>query len=493
MFPGLYRQERRRTAQVSGATLMSCMLVLGLARQVEATPGDLNGDSVADMQDVVLALKTAGGITEAGVMAITNGDVAGGPDNGPDGIVGFEDAVRIARAVNGLDDLEGGATDPPAAMPKIDTVSFASDFTKSYQLDAAYRVSGSVVTTQGLPISSVDLVGTAIRNTSGLILFRHAGNQLASDQEEMDIGQTDFSVLLGQGQNNVTIQTNITDNDPVSGAIVTYSVVQDAIPATLDVSGNTTGVSFVRPDVPPPGTVDGSVSGSNFTPTFLFFTSEVGASASSLVTDSAYSFAAAPGTGHLNVLGHLSGDTAVSVQAYLYESPVTVMPNATTSMGVTVPLLATLTGTVTTPTGTIAASATITDLQVEQNSYTSNNTMSAADQTFKLAVPPGSYNLSIALPRRQIGGTSLNLSYGSPVTVDAGENTQDVVLPPVPANVTFSGIVMGPDNRPRADVTMAAAGVSASEYTVSALTRTAANGEYAFSLPPGSYTVTLFP
>lgn len=66
-------------------------------------PGDLNGDGVVDLSDVILAVQIAGGIVPAGAgpPAVPNGDVW--PAGAPDGRVSLEDATRLLRFVTGLD------------------------------------------------------------------------------------------------------------------------------------------------------------------------------------------------------------------------------------------------------------------------------------------------------------------------------------------------------------------------------------------------------
>lgn len=494
MFPGFLSGSGRRRLSIFGVALLTGVLCLGGPRPAAAEPGDLNGDTVVDMEDVVLALEIAGGLTESDFFHIADGDVAGGPENSPDGELSLLDAVRIARAVNGLDDLGGGGPgDPPAVLPKMDSVTFAANFSKSYKLDPAFHVTGTVTDTQGQPITNAALVGDIFRSTTGTISFEHATNVYASGDDTPIFGETDFEILTAQGLNNVTIHTQVSDVNSINGATTNYTVVQNAVPATLNVTGNMTGVAFVRPDLPAPGTLTGMVTGTNFTPTTVFYSSDAGSFEIATLTGSTYSLHSGPGTGSLLVYGNLTGDTNVSVQTYQYGNPVTVSAGVTTTRNVTIPTLATLTGTVTAPAGLKATSASISNFQTGQNVYISSNSLSDTDQEFKLAVPPGTYSLSVSLPQRQFGGSSLSLSHAVQVTLNAGANTRNVTLPAIPANVTFTGTVTGTGNEPLSDISVSAFGTVANNYTASAYTETGANGAFTLTLPPGTYTVYLSP
>lgn len=65
--------------------------------------GDANGDGAVTMADVLLALRAAGGgaLLEGEALRADNADVW--PPGAPDGAVTLEDALRIARFVNGLE------------------------------------------------------------------------------------------------------------------------------------------------------------------------------------------------------------------------------------------------------------------------------------------------------------------------------------------------------------------------------------------------------
>ncbi len=493
MDPGFFWTNGRRGSSVFAVALVACILGLGGSRPAAAAPGDLNGDTVVDMQDVVLALEIAGGLTESDIFSATDGDVAGGPGNTPDGKVSLLDAVRIARAVNGLDDLGGGGPgDPPAVLPKMDSITFAANFSKSYQLDPAYRLTGTVADSRGQSISSFEQVGQLIRNTSGEISFDHATNVMASDSASVNFGEFDFSAVAAPGQNNVTIFTYVSEFNTANGTSSTYSVVQNAVPATLNVVGDSTGLSFVRPDLPAPGTLMGTVSGSNFTPTSVVFSTESGIDASATVTGTNYSMKSGPGTGALDIFGNLTGEAGVLVYLFQTGSPVTVASGATTTRNVTIPTLATLTGTVTAPNGLKAAAASISNFQGTQNEFSSSNALSDTDQAYKLAIPPGTYNLSVSLPQQSFGNSHLNLSYGQQVTLNAGENTRNITIPAIPANVTFTGTITGPGNTPVPDVNVDVYGTVANNFTAYAFTQTGANGTFSLTLPPGSYTVFIY-
>lgn len=73
-------------------------LVISLHR-----PGDVNGDGVVGLGDVVMALQLAGGVQlgATDTPSVINGDV--NPPGAHDGKVSIEDAVRILRFVSGFD------------------------------------------------------------------------------------------------------------------------------------------------------------------------------------------------------------------------------------------------------------------------------------------------------------------------------------------------------------------------------------------------------
>ncbi len=459
-----------------------------------ASPGDVDGDDSITLFDAALTLEIAAGITEADEFTSVDGDVASDSGNTPDGKVTLVDAVRIARAANGLDDEIGN---PPggaiAALPKMDNVTFAGNFTKNYKLDPSYKVQGTVTTTTGQPITSTEITATSVRTIQGTISFQHATNFMAYGSDSPEDGTTDFTVFTDRGTNNVTIHSDVTEFNITNGSMQRYSVVQDASPATLNVTGDMTGVAFVRPNLPAPGMVQGNITGTNFTPTSAFFALDAGSYAQATLNGSAYSVLSGPGNGSMTVYGNLTGDNSVSVMADLNGTPIVVNPGGMTLKDLAVPTLATLTGTVTAPGGLKVTSASIGQFSQGVDYFNSSYGMDATAQTYKLAIPPGTYPLMLSLPQTTHPASTLNLSYSVSATLNAGANTKNVTLPALPANVTFSGVVTGPDNAPLPGASVSATGSHTSGYLATAYGTTNASGAFSLTLPAGTYSVFINP
>lgn len=456
-----------------------------------AGPGDVNNDGQITIADAVAALRIAAGRTKADGYTANAGDVAGGAGQTPDGAVTILDAVRIARAASGLDTgLGGGGSSPTDVLPKLDTVSFTGNFTKNYTLEAGYRVKGTVTDMAGNPLSSTIMGGQSMKTTTGTIDFEHATKKEAFDDQLMEDEETAFEVVLAKGQNKVTISTEVFEIDFSSGKYLTYTIVQDAVPSTLNVTGAASGLTFKRPSLPAAGTIKGTVTGSGITNGMISFETDSGVDAYAPVETGAYTIVSGPGTGDLSISGSLTSNPNVTVLLGLNSTPVTVNSGSTTTRNVTIPTLATLSGAISVPAGESIGYLSLSDgAPGRNNSYLSNY----SGPSYTLALPAGPGNLAIGLMDKQFGSASLRLVYNQAVTLSAGTNTRNITLPAVPANVTFTGKVTAPGNVNVAGAMIVAFGNATTGYTAVAQTVTNASGNFSLTLPAGSYTVFITP
>lgn len=452
-----------------------------------ARPGDLNNNNGLDSGDVKIALQIAGGRTN-GAGQIATGDVAGPAGNTPDGKITILDAVRIARAANGLDDLGGGGTPGALAVATQQAVTIAGATTKNFQLPPGYLLSGTVKDTAG---NSITNNANPLNSTNGSIRFDNPASPSVSAGGNV-AANAGYSAVVAPGANNATVLTGVQIIDITTGDFSRYTVGQTPTPASVSVNGTKTQ-AFVRPDLPVPGTLAGSITGGSVDVATISIGLTNGGSATAFPDGDSYSMKVPPGAGTVSFSGTLAANEDVTVSAYLASTPQTVQSGKATTYNITIPALATLGGTVTLPSGVSPAFASLAN--VTSNGLTGYSSFySMTSGAYVLAGTPGSYNLSFAMAGIKSGASTLTWGYNTPVTLAAGSNTKNLTLPSLPATYTVQGTVTGPDGKPVSGADISAIlSAGASSWYAMGDTTTAANGVYSLKLPAGSYTFFITP
>jgi hypothetical protein len=454
-----------------------------------ALPGDLNGNGHVDLQDAQVALKIASGQTAATSTSRDTGDVAGPAGNTPDGRVTILDALRIARAANGLDDLGGGS--PSALMvAKNDTVTVSGATTKNIQLPPGYALTGTVKDTHGNSITTAP----GLKSASGSISFTNAANSAATGYGSV-AGDATFSAVVAAGTNSASVTTAVTSFDQTTFEFTSYSVVQTPTPSSLVVNGATTQ-AFVRPDLPVPGQLAGTITSPDVSVNTLSFALTDGGGGYGFPTDDTYSITAPPGSGNVTMSGELAADSEVTVGSFGLGGTKTVASGATTTYNIVVPSVNTFHGTVTLPSGVTLDGALATNgTVILLNGYYSSYDASSTPGAYKLALPAGASTVLLTMKDLTIGDATLTWGYTFAYTVPTGDSTKNVSLPALPATFTLQGTITGPDGKPvaNADVNAYQSDAASAGWHATADTTTGADGKYSRTVPAGTFSLYVTP
>jgi hypothetical protein len=406
----------------------------------------------------------------------------------------------------------GGGGSGTYALDLTDTVTITGNLTKNYKLPGGFRLSGTVKDLRGLSVSSFSfdpIKGTLLQTTGSLLLRSTTDpNAVYSAAAQADTGN--YSVILPAGTYNAVVNSSIMASDATGFTM--YSIADTSVtPSTVTVTADKTQ-NFVRADLPGPGTLTGTVTGTNFEPQSLtFYLGGDGfGSGSSQATfeppSTSYSMTSGPGNGRFMVSGHYAPggvvNDQVTVQGILFNQTATVTSGGTTTKNLTIPTLVEVNGTVTAPTGETLTSVGLFGnnlYQTNTDSFISSWSIDPAAQTspYILAVPAGSYYQVASLTEKTFGAARLNLSYGRSLAVPA-TNPANFTLPAIPQNFVFDVIVTGPDNKPISNAsvfmnTKSTTGTLPTGYYCYASTNTDAAGHFALTVPAGTYYVNISP
>jgi hypothetical protein len=471
-----------------GAALSLSLILLGSGAR--ARPGDLNNDLRVNRDDVGYALAAAGGLWAP--PAVTSGDVAGMPDNAPDGRISLADAVRILRAVNGLDTLPS----PPLSAPVSDSVTLSTDLSRIYQLPRAWWIQGTVTDSAGNPIRSAD----PLVDVSATIEFAGPNSIAAFSENPVSLNTGAFVAPVETGANAVSVVTETLEHDANFRILADYRIPMPAIPATISASADATQ-NFTRPDPPLPGAVSGVISGADwniFSPSMIL---DNGGSASVVlvgnVSPLTYTLKSGPGVGTFFLPAYaMAGSVETDLSASLVGAPVTVTSGAATEHTITLPALPTLQGGI--ASGTVKP--TWIGVYVETADHSILRAYSDADATgaYKLRTPAGPVSLMLGAAGPAPPGGRADLFYVQPATVPSGGGTQNFTMPSLPALWRFSGVVTRPDGAPLAGASVALAPVLTpaevgTGWSGSGEALTGADGKFSIALPAASYRVTILP
>lgn len=484
---------RRTNASIA----MVLLAALGLSVPARsAVPGDIDGDTQVTVNDVRLGVMISGGLFNALSQMVTNGDVASASGNTPDGRITLLDAVRILRAINGLDTL-GTSSAPAPSAPLRDSLTLTVTTAKNYKLPAGYTVSGtatdtfgqSITSQAGLPLvtGSVDFAATSSPGLTG------------SAQAAANTGA--YSVVLGAAAYNVTISSNVVNVNLSTGKLASYTVKQAPGPPSLTVSGNTTQ-NFVRPPLPQPGTVAGTVAGTNITVSSVTLTQSDGGSGASAPASGSYSLTAPPGTGHISIGGKYVADTTVGFGEYQFSSPVTLASGATVTHNITVPTLGAIHGTVTVPATTAFSSVfcgnyLLTQAGTTDEFFSEYPNQAANPGAYHLALPPGTYPMLFNLSYPSKPNSTTTINYVTQATFTSADVVQNFTLPALGAAIVLSGNVQDSAGKALsgANVTLAPhlTGTPPPGYYATGSATTDASGNYSMNILPGTYDVQVSP
>jgi hypothetical protein len=457
------------------------------ALPARAVPGDVDGNTKVEANDARLVLRSAGGLLNASSAMVTAGDVAGPAGNTPDGNLSLLDAVRILRAVNGLDTL-GGGTPGALAVAKLESLTVSGATTKNIQLPPGYRLTGTVKDTQG---NSITLPG--FPGVSGTIAFSSTSNAAAGDSDTAAVSTGAYSAVVAAGTNEASVTTSVSGITP-EFQFYQYSITQTPVPASVVVNGDKVQ-NFVRPNLPAPGAVTGAITSPGVEIGSVNFILANGGSAFGAAADGDYNLQSGPGQGTFTLYGTLEANPDVSVTAALTDAPATVTSGGTTTRNITLATLATFHGSITAPAGLAIGSISAGNVGATGlTGYSSSFAPDPGATAYTLAVPPGSYNVLVTFDNLTVNGASLGWSYNTPYTVPAGDTTKNFALPALPGVVVLQGTVTGPDGKPVGSASVFAFGGGTSAgWHASASDTTGADGKYSLTLPNGSYTMIVSP
>jgi hypothetical protein len=461
-------------------------------------PGDVDGDTQVTLNDVRLAVSISGGLFKAMASNVAAGDVASATGNTPDGRITILDAARILRAINGLDNLGGSASGSKALPLNDPSVAIPSNLVRNYTLPGGFTLSGTAKTTAGLSITNQ----AGLPMTTGSLSFVNGGSPSSSGAASVAGTTGNYSTVLAAGTYNVKVMSQVINFDIQTGAFSNYTLQQTATPSTVSISADKTQ-NFVRPDLPVTGMVAGAVAGADVVPQSVDFTLSAGVGSGSGVVDvGAYTVTAPPGAGYLSVHNDYAADSNVSVAAYLFASPLTVVSGSTLTRDITIPALGTIHGTVTPPSGTSIDSVFAGNYVVGQSAATDQYTSTYLIQTatpnaYRLALPPGTYPLTVVLAPIATSTSSMSVYFITQAVFTLVDTVKDFTVPALASTVVFSGVVKGPGGAvlSGANVTLMTHTTSTptSGFFVVAQGKTNASGAFNISVLPGTYDVMVSP
>lgn len=461
-----------------------------------AVPGDVDGDGQVTANDARVALMIASGQFHATSPMVTNGDVASDTGNTPDGHVSLLDAVRILRAVNGLDTLGGVGGGAAKAATLSDSLTLTISTTKNYKLPPGFTISGTARDTFGQSITSQ----AGLPLVTGTVNFAAASNPALTGSGPAAAVTGAYSSVLGGATYNVTIESSVVNVDLGTGKFTSYTVLQPAGPPSLTVSADATQ-NFVRPPLPQPGTVAGTVSGSNTTIQSVTLTLDSGSSQGQPASGS-YSLAGPPGTGHISVAGKYAPDSTVGFGEYQFSSPVSLASGATVTHNVTVPILGGIHGSVTVPATTafssVFAGNYLFTVPGTVDEFFSIYTNQAANPgAYHLALPPGTYPVLFNLSYPSKPNSTTTINYVTQASFTSADVVQNFTLPALGAAIVLNGSVQDPTGKALSGATVSLVphnpGTTPSGYYSTANATTDASGNYSMNILPGTYDVLVGP
>lgn len=463
---------------------------------IGGVPGDVDGDTLVTSNDSWLALMIAGGTFKALAPMVANGDVASATGNTPDGRISLVDAVRIIRAVNGLDTLGGSGTPAPSAALS-DTVTLSVNTAKNYKLPKGFTVSGTAKDTGGLSITNQ----AGLPLVTGTVNFTSAANPAIAGTGQAAPNTGAYSTLLGAATYNVTIESSVVNFNVITGKLESYSIVQTASPSSVTVSADKTQ-NFVRPDLPASGTVAGTVTSTSTTVQAVTFTLDAGGSGQGQPTAGSYSIPAPPGTGHISMSGKYTLDSNVGFGEYQFGSPVTVTPGGSVTHNLTVPALGAIHGLITVPAGTTFSTTFAGNFPFSQSTgideyYSLYQNQAASPGSYHLALPPGTYPMSINLAYPSKPASTTTVNYLTQATFTAADVVQNITLPALGAPIVFSGMVQDSSGKALSGATVQLTphntGSLPNGYYATATATTDASGNFAMNILPSTYDVLVTP
>jgi hypothetical protein len=491
VLPGSY------TVQFYGG-VGGCYSSSGLNTDGNCTPVSVTTSGVTGVDvQMPLGLQISGKVTGPGGVPLADiwvsansSNFSGGTNTASDGTysltvlpdssytVSFSDSsgshVGGCYSSTGFDADQGACTAVAVATSDVNGIDVT--------MPLALKISGTVTGPKGTPLANINVNAQAGSFNAGASTGPDGTYSLTVPAGSYTVWFNDPNANYVSGCYSSSGFT--TDQGTCTAVVVTTSDVGGVdvtIPKGLKISGTVTG-----PDGTQLANIWVSANASNFN----------GWTGTSTAADGTYSLAVPAGSytvsfndfsgqyasGCYSSSGFSSGQSACT--------PVVVTNSDVGGVDVTMPLALHITGTVTGSGGVPLAG-----IHVFVNAYRDNFltwASTAADGTYSLAVPPGSYTVGFDEPNSNYVGGCYDSSSSSGFSDQNACTPVDVTTSDVRGiDVTMStgpkitGTVTGPDGVPLANIYVFTNSDWAWTWTV-----TGTDGTYAIAVPPGSYTVS---